>query len=476
MVGLSFYHEAPLDTQSPSAIAVMACSKPANTSKREAAMRTGISLGDRFRQLPPLVILAVGWLGMMLYANPGYLSYDSIHALADARNGNFHDLAAVIWRVVDFVIPGPFGMLAVQATCFLAGAYLLLCRCMSPRAAAVCASFVLWFPALSGTLAVIWTEAHAAGWLMLGTGLLCAARRGVRLVGLGALALGAAMTPGGAVLIGPLVVGLFTWGTASRRASRLAIAAAAWLATAAIAVALGGRFAAPAATERAQLDIAGTLHHGASSSDALLRPAFASPPPGELATAARSAYDPARPLADNRAAITRTFGAADPAATRRARDAIVSADRVAYLAYRWDVFRQLIQLAHPPTVSQVYVWFTDVQDLSGTAGLIKHNAAPSRLQRVLHPAMLWLGTTWLFEPYVYLLLAVALLPLCLRDREAGALLASGITGELALLFAGSDPLFRASLWLAVTAVLGVVILIARRARAATTQRITRTAE
>jgi hypothetical protein len=421
-----------------------------------------ISPGDRLRQVPPLAILAAGWLGVMLYANPGYLSYDSIHALAGARDGNFRDLAAVIWRIADFVVPGPFGMLALQTACLVTGAYLVLRRRMSPRWAAACAVGVLWFPAVAGTVAVIWTESHAAGWLMLGTGLLCSVRRGVRLAGLGALALGAAMMPAGELLILPLVLGLFT-GTAEPRGRRMAIAAAAWLGTAAVALVLSSRFPDPRDTDRARLEIAGTLHHGGSASDAVLRPAFASPA-GDLAAAARAAYDPARPLAETHDAIARAFGAGDGSATRRARDAIVPANRLAYLACRWDVFRQLIQLDHRPAGSQVYVWFTDVQDLSGSAGLIKHDAAPSRLQRLLQPAMRWSGTTWLFEPYVYLLLAMALVPLCLRAREARALIASGIAGELALFFAGHDPLFRASLWTAITALLGVVLAIAHRSR------------
>jgi hypothetical protein len=416
----------------------------------------------RLRQVPPLAILAAGWLGLVLYANPGYMSYDSVHALAGARNGAFRDLAAVIWRVTDFIVPGPFGMLALQTTCFLAGAYLVLRRCMSPRAAAACAVAVLWYPPILGTLAVIWTESHAVAWLMLGAGLLCSTRRGVRLAGLGALALGAAMMPGGAVAILPLVVGLFTWSPAPQRGRRLAIAAA-WLGTAAVALSLASRFPEVGALERARLDIAGTLHHGASVADAALRPAFANPPAGDLAAAARAAYDPARSLAESHDATARVLGAPDGAAIERARDAVVSASRRAYLAYRWHVFRQLIQLAHPPAGSQVYVWFTDAQDPAGSGAMLEHSAAPSHLQRLLQPATRWLGTTWLFKPYVYLLLAIALLPMCLRTREARAVIASGIAAELALLFAGRDPSFRASLWLAVTAVLGVIILVAHRA-------------
>jgi hypothetical protein len=357
---------------------------------------TTASLTDRIRRLSPTAILAAGWLGMILYANPGYLSYDSVHTLVDVRAGRYRDLAGVIWRAADHVIPGPFGMLVVQTTCFLAGAYLVLRRCMSPRSAAACATAALWFPAISGVLGVIWTEPHAVGWLVLGAGGLGARRRGARIAGLGALALGAAMLPGGALIALPLVLGLLATHPAASPGRRLAVAAAAWLAVAAIAVVVAAKFPAPPAAAPAQAGATGAPDLGG-------------------------------------------------------------------LGERWDGFLRRIQLVDRPAGSQVYVWFTDVQDLSGSAGLIRHNAAPSGLQRVLQPAMRWLGTTWLFVPYVYLALALALLPLCRRERVAGALLGSGVAGAVALLVAGHDPQFRAALWLPVAAVLGVAALIAGRA-------------
>ncbi|MBC7978790.1 MAG: hypothetical protein H7138_27715, partial [Myxococcales bacterium] len=135
-----------------------------------SAMHAAIWLRDRVRRPTPFAILACAWLAMVLYANPGYLSYDSVHVLAEARVGHYLDLAALIWRVVDHVVPGPFGMLLLQVTGVLCGAYRVLRSCLSPRRAAVCAGLVLWWPAISGTLGVIWTESHAAAWLLLGTG------------------------------------------------------------------------------------------------------------------------------------------------------------------------------------------------------------------------------------------------------------------------------------------------------------------
>jgi hypothetical protein len=430
-------------------------------------MLMSIWLAERAKRLSPLAIVAVGWVGMVLYAIPGYMSDESIHVLAEARSGKYRDLAGVIWRIADDIIPGPFGMLLIQTACFIVGAYLLLRRMIPPRWAAACAGAVLWFPAISGTLGVIWTGSHGCAWLMLGAGCLGSARRAVRLAGIIALALGAAMVDAGPVIVLPLVLGLYPPG---QRWRRLAICAGAWLAIAVLAVVLASRFSDPRISDRALLDIAGALYHGGKTTDAELGPAFAAPPSSGLEAAARAAYEPQRPLAEIQATIARTFGAAPLDAVVRTRDAIVSANRGAYLAYRWEVFRQLIQLENRPASSQVHLWFTNVQVASGSAGLIQHGAAPSQLQRALRRVMGWLGTTWLFVPYMYLMLAIALVPLCLQHPEARALIASGITAELAAFFVGADPQFRASLWLAVTVVLGAVLLFARRARRPTTAR------
>ena len=79
--------------------------------------------------------------------------------------------------------------------------------------------------------------------------------------------------------------------------------------------------------------------------------------------------------------------------------------------------------------------------------------------------MRWLSTGVLFRPYVYLAIALILLPLALRRRERAAvvLLASGIAYELALFVVTSDAEYRYSHWMIVATLLAVVVLIARGA-------------
>ena len=75
-----------------------------------------------------------------------------------------------------------------------------------------------------------------------------------------------------------------------------------------------------------------------------------------------------------------------------------------------------------------------------------------------------LGKTWLFRPYFYAILLLALLPFCLRDRVLLALSLSAIAGEGALFFLAPTPDFRYSIWMVTTSLLALVIVIARLAR------------
>src|SRR5262249_22318532 len=98
--------------------------------------------GDRMRS--PRAILIAGWLVFVAYAYPGFMVSESSDMLYDARIGNFTDWHSAtmtqLWQLTSWWISGPFGMLVVQSTLFLAGAYHLLRRVLAPRAAAFAAA------------------------------------------------------------------------------------------------------------------------------------------------------------------------------------------------------------------------------------------------------------------------------------------------------------------------------------------------
>src|SRR5690242_15858685 len=99
---------------------------------------------------PPRAVLAIGWIFLIVYAFPGVMTQDSFDHLREARASNYSDahppLINLIWAICDYIIAGPFGMLVLQSTCFLAGLYTMLRRVLGPRAAAWASSGVLVLP------------------------------------------------------------------------------------------------------------------------------------------------------------------------------------------------------------------------------------------------------------------------------------------------------------------------------------------
>ena len=345
------------------------------------------------------MIVVIAWVGFVVYAHPGYLSYDSVELLVEARARRYSDLAppsfAWLWHKIDWAIPGPFGMLVLQGTTFLAGTYGLCKRWLTPPAAAVVALVVLWFPPVLATLAVIWPESLAAGLLMLGASWMLSETRTAKISGLGVLVLAAAVREDGAAIAFPIVVLLFVWQSGQRVIVRYAIAAACGLAIALAA-------------------------HGAN---AVLLDVQRAP------------------------AIERTH----------------TDDLGEYLSHRASMFGRAMRWGVDE--SAAYVWFNDVQNQSVSAGKISHDASPSTIQRGLQPAMRWLGGTFVFAPWLYLALLLAVVPLVRRDRELLALATSGLmTAAVAFVHASTDEL-RGSLWLVVASVLVTIVALVRLANA-----------
>lgn len=457
-----------------------------------------MSVVDRVRAeldaLSPRAILAIGWLGLMVYAYPGFMSYDSVLQLEQARagvyGGGHPPMMGLVWALTDAIVAGPLGMLVIQVSCFLGGAYLLLRRAMTERRAAICATLLLWFPPVAAVMGVIWKDAQMAAFLVLGAALLMSPRRAVRVAGLALCFLATAMRYNALAITLPLVLLLFAWSPAYRWWQRYAIAIAAWALVTLAASVVNDRLTAPSLRRHlwhdglALLDLVGTLRYADDLPDAEVREALAGTPlrvTTDLQAAARASYAPE--TVDE--ARVSTFGTGSyvpalwvttynvfaPPTTAEHRAAIARAWRrlvlgnpAAYLAYRARVFRERVHLGDDDIPSGAYVWFADVLDLEGSTRRLGHNATTSRLQLQLRDAMLWLGTTWLFRPWIYLALSLVLVALCRRHRDVLALALSGLANEAALFVLAPTIDYRYSFWLVVSTALTVVMLIARRAR------------
>lgn len=435
----------------------------------------------------PKALLIAAWLGVVLYAFPGYMSFDSVLQLEQARTGVFGlghpPVMGVLWALCDAAIAGPLGMLLIQVTCFVAGAYLLLRQRLSARAAATATLAIAWFPPIATVLAVIWKDSQMTGFLVLGIALLLSPRRGTRLAGLAVLSLATAMRYNALTITLAPVVLLFVWSPQPRWYVRYPLALAAWIAITVVPSVINAQLV----SERVYLwhdslalcDITGTLRYADDLPDAELAAALAGTPAlvtTDIQRTARTTFPPdsipiaQRPSFGGGTFIpslwTTTFHLFEPPTTAAQRDAITAAWRAivlghpgAYLAYRWEVFREVIHLGDRRISSAVYSSFTDSGDRAGSAKRLGHNAVSSHLQRGLHTFMGWIATSWLFRPWIYVALSLVCLPLCVRDRRLLALVLSGLANEAALLVLAPTTDFRYSIWLVVSTVLAIVWIV-----------------
>jgi hypothetical protein len=434
-------------------------------------------LGGYVRALTPRRILAIGWFGFLAYAYPGFMSFDSITQLKESRSGYLIDghppFMAALWRVVELFVAGPVGMLLLQVTAFLVGAYLIFRAFMSPRAAAVAATLVLWFPPIAGIMAVIWKDAQMTGYLILGFGLILQDRRRDRLLGLVAMLAATLMRHNALVITGPLIVLAFVWNPSHGFIKRHAIAIAAWVAVTFSAQLISGWLTDEQQhiwhTSLALCDMTATLRY---TSDTVTDADLARDAPGvpflvqDVQARVRAAdfgddyvnnlwklvyrtID--RPLTDEaRQAVTRAW------------KKIVLGHTDGYVRYRWEIVRRLFGLGGEPMTSPIYNWFADIQDPFFSASVIDHDAYGSHVQNFLREEIHVVGVTPIFNVVVYLVLSVLLVPFAFIDRRIVAMLASGLTSEGVLLVIAPTTDWRYSFSLVVAVVFATVMLVARR--------------
>jgi hypothetical protein len=440
----------------------------------------------RVATLPPLAILAIGWTYLLVYAFPGMMTRDSYHHLREAREGVYTDghppVINLIWKLVDYVIAGPFGMLLLQNACFLVGLYLVMRRVFSPRRAAWVATGVYVLPPVLLPFAVIWKDPLMAGFLMLGIVALLSPRRGVRLLGLVAMfgATAVRYNAVGATL--PLVVLLFEWRPGVHWLARYALALAAWLA-----VTLGALQLNKALTDHelhywaslAVYDIVGTLAHvDEDLPDDELERLFAGSDllvHEDIHATLRELYKPTDflPITSHPTKKLWTLpitGHVGPPAHQR--DAIRRAWKdtltrwpLAYLEHRVRVMTQVVGLG--VVRASGVIPKRDYID-PGTVTGLGLGTGWSELQRDLtHLYRIVVRGTPLFSVWMYVVIALLLVPVALRQRDMLAVVLSGLGLEATLLFFAPTPDYRYSHWLVICTIIALVVIAVRRRRGVT---------
>ncbi|MFT3694626.1 MAG: hypothetical protein QM831_15865 [Kofleriaceae bacterium] len=430
------------------------------------------------RRIPPLAILAIGWIGLVLFAYPGTMTMDSFDQLREGRHWFFTDAhppaMAALWGILDRIYSGPLPMLLLQSGLFITGMFLILLRALTPRAAAVMAVVILWFPPVLAPMAVIWKDCLMAGLLACGAAALMAERRKWQWIGLGILVAASAVRYNAPAATGPLIFFLFRIRTGWQR---YAIATVAWIGVTIVSMGLNSLLVMREMhfwhSSLALEDIVGTLAHvDEEIPDSELQPLLA--PTGVLVThdyqaALRAKYVPYdfQQLVSGEGHLwdvplqgTTPAPVGQRDAIERAWKAIVPTHKSAYLAYRLDVFADVIGLRKKFQGATVIRHNVQYEGLMKEAGIAN---VQTGFSNAVEDACMWTARrTRLFRPHVYIVLSVLLLFACRRDRECAALLLSGLGLELSLLPLVQAPDYRYSHWMVVTTCLALVMLAVRR--------------
>ena len=415
------------------------------------------------------LILGAGWSLAVLYAFPGLMSSDSAIQLVQARGlasiSDWHPpIMAVIWRYVDRIVAGPFGMLLLQTGTFLFGLDALLRRALRPAAAAGVAVGCLVFPPVLAPMAVIWKDSQMAGLLLAGAALILAERRCHRLLGMAVLVVATAMRYNAAAATAPLLVLLLN--ERSWHWQRYVIGTVAWVIVTILAFGVSR-----AVTERpdypwhnsvALFDIGGTIRYTPDYSDAEIERDLVGVPlvvHREIRAHCTAAYDPAAYDAlasgDRRVFDLPFDRGLEPIAVGWR--TMVTRHFAGYLRHRWAVFRSVLGFSEHLHVP-VWTRFTNDDQAQTTLHVSTQHSA---LQRGWMAALRWLATTWMFRPHLYAVLLILLLPMC-RSQLGRAILLSGLLYELGLFVAVPSNDFRYSHWMIVAVLVGAVLTLRSR--------------
>jgi 4-amino-4-deoxy-L-arabinose transferase-like glycosyltransferase len=446
----------------------------------------GSWIARRLAEAPPLAVVALGCIVVVVYAYPGQMTQDSYDHLRETRDGIWTDahppLLNLMWRIADFVVAGPFAMLAFQVVLFAAGLYLVFRRTFSPRRAAWATTGLFLFPPVIVVLPVICKDAPMAGFLLLGAALLHGERRWVRIGGLVALAAATALRYNAFAATFPLILVGFEWAPGLPWLRRHAIATAAWLATTFAAFAFNAAITDQKVhfwlSSLAVFDIVGTLAFvDEDLPDPELERLFAGTDiriHHEIHGAIRRIYRPANYMqiivSEDKQPILWELPingyvpAPQPQrdALERAFTEVITEHPAAYLKHRFTLMSKALWLGSRRPAGTIVSRKIHLPEYHVQLGL---GTGWSRLQLMMTR---WLTTVWkvipIFLPWTYAAAALLLLPLARRHRDMLALLLSGLGLELSLLPFAATADYRYSHWMVVCTCAAVIALAARRAR------------
>jgi len=424
-------------------------------------------------------ILIAGWLWFLVYAYPGYMSYDSTWQLSQARHlepvNDWHPpMMGFIWHFTDALVAGPFPMLVLQSVAFLLGMDVLLRRVMSVRAAAIVAVVLLLVPQNIVVMSVIWKDSQMAGFLVAAIAALFSTQRRWRIAGYVFIFLATAVRYNAAAATLPIVMLQFGWGGTMPWLKRYALGAALWVGITVASFMVNGALVEhhlyPWPTAAAPVDIAGIIRYSPHlDNDELLRdtPGVPWAKTDKIQIRARTWYRPENQFLN----ITQEPGQIfnypttdeERAGITAAWKKLVFAHPLAFLHHRWSVFwAQLVN--NGGGAGGVYSGFTNpVYD-----ELLQHRAVHSSVQEFWIHRMEWFDGTLMYQVSLYFALTLLFLPMCRKNRPAFVVLVSGFMHMMGLFAVAPAIDYRYSQWMVACALLGGVLIFATRFRRVST--------
>lgn len=416
-----------------------------------------------------LGVILGGLVIVSIYAFPGYLAYDSLDQLRQARAGVMTDwhppIMSALWGLLDRIVSGTLLMLVLQCSLFLGGLYALLRRRLAPTRAVVLTLVIFAMPPVLTMMAVILKDCLMAGALLVGAAGLSSERRWARYAGLGMFLFAAGLRHNAISVVVPLVALLSPWPATKGPWIRGLVGAAIGLSLMGSAMLVNKRLtdvaSHPFTGMLAPMDIVNTVALAPDLSDDEVRalmPGITFAKPSGLQAHARALF--------NIYALPQNFALGegrfyDGPTTDEGRSAVthawwtlVTTYPGAYLTARFAMMRELVGLTDAN--------YTPVYEARNEAAMLKVNGEPPAdrnvVQRWLARKMIKLGrSSLLFRPYLYLVLCLGLVVLLRRDRVTLALMLSGLSYVALDVIAIPGPDIRYLWWLMVVTLIAVAV-------------------
>jgi hypothetical protein len=420
-------------------------------------------------RLAPAALLATAWGLFVAYSWPGFMTWDSVNQLLQARSGhygNWHPpIMARLWSVLDAIVAGPALMLVLQTSLFVVGLHGVIRRYAAPMRAAVVATVVFLFPPVFAPLSVIWKDSLMAAILLCAVAGLTSAARVPRLLAWLALMVVAALRHNAPILIVPITTMIVPyaarWSIWRRRALGASLGIAVSIAGMLVSWALARVDEHPFANMIAMSDLAAVITISEPMSDAEVRALVDGVPlvgaPGiQARLRALGAEDGdyvTLALGDQRVFDLVTTDAQSSAIVHAWRRAIAEHPRT-YLAHRARLLLNVLGFTR--TRSLPYV--TPLSEDRRVVGYAGEARSYSSAQRAVARVLRRISRNIIFWPMLYVVLGIGLLVILWRDPVQRGLLIGALGYELALFFLSpGGQEYRYSHWMITCVVIATTV-------------------